>query len=139
MIDPAIADLREFDWPSLAAARMEADGKSGVLAQAVDWQASLVGAFPGTHRKSRQVIAHVRAQRDDLRRLQVLAEIFERHGEQLVPIVEALEAGREVVVRQSRAAELVRCSAPVLAHWPAMRRPGTVMGPVVVAMAAEVR
>ncbi|ACL58988.1 hypothetical protein [Methylobacterium nodulans] len=136
------ADLREFDFPSLAdAARKEADKHSAELAQAFEWQSTLIGNWPGQHRDLKRMRAHATAQRDDLRRLQDFAEFYGLYADRLQPILEALERGAEVTIRQSRAAELVRSrsAVPVRAHWPMMRRPGTVMGPVVVAMAAEVR
>ncbi|ACL57893.1 hypothetical protein [Methylobacterium nodulans] len=103
--------------------------------------ACYVGRNDAVRRGLRDGAAALGAASQDHYRLALLAEICGRHAAQIPAILEALERGEEVTIRQSRAAELVRSrsAVPVRAHWPVMRRPGTVMGPVGVAMAAEVR
>ncbi|ACL58498.1 hypothetical protein [Methylobacterium nodulans] len=132
------ADLRELDIPSLRlAADIAARNQGDVALLAARFVAGADDCLPHT----RVAAAHTEAQARDMVAIAGLVALVERHADQLLPIFEALERGEEVTIRQSRAAELVRprSAVPVRSHWPVMRRPGTVMGPVAVAMAAEVR
>ncbi|MFE1598228.1 hypothetical protein [Methylobacterium sp. ID0610] len=126
-----------MDLPSLRLAADIAARNQGDVALLA---ARFVAGVDDSMRHTRRAAAHTDAQARDMLAVAGLVGLVERHADRLLPILEALEAGREVVIRQSRAAEMVRPrAAPTRPHWPAMRRSGVAAGHLAVAMQAEVR
>lgn len=123
MSDHGLTDLRTWDWPTLAMqAHADADEAERKAIATAELATCFVGRNEAVRRGFRNGAAALGASSKDHRRLALLAEICGRHADQIPAILEALEAGREVVVVQSRASELVRPRSVV----PVRREPGAV-------------